>query len=125
MAVKIRRRTSDKVTSRGKRKARIRSRVFGTSERPRLAVYKSNANFYAQLINDEAKQTIASVSTNSKGLKGQLKNTVDGVKSLGSEIGKLAKEKQVSSVVFDRSGYIYHGKVKAFAEAARESGLQF
>ncbi|MBI2679271.1 MAG: 50S ribosomal protein L18 [Candidatus Koribacter versatilis] len=111
---------------------RIREKVAGTSERPRLNVYRSLNHIYVQLIDDAAGTTIVSASTNekagTKGAKGTKKPTggnVASAKALGKMIAERAKAKGVSSVVFDRGGYIYHGRVKALADAAREAGLKF
>lgn len=106
-----------------RRKVRIRKKVNGTTERPRLCVYRSNANIYAQLVNDETGETLAAASTQviAKG-KGLNK---DSATEVGREIAKMAKEKNVESVVFDRNGYLYHGRVKALADGAREGGLKF
>ena len=101
-----------------KRKARIRARLTGTSARPRLAVYRSNTMLLAQIIDDERGETIVSQRST------EGKNTVAAQK-LGVRIAKAAKEKRISHVVFDRGGYLYHGRVKAVADAARQAGLQF
>lgn len=110
-----------KQEARKRRHYRVRNKVVGTSARPRLNVYKSNTNFYAQIIDDTKGVTLVSVST----LKVDAKNNIATVKNCGTEIAKKAIEKNIHEVVFDRSGYQYHGKVKAFAEAARETGLKF
>lgn len=117
----------DKKANRVARHARVRKKVSGTPERPRLNVFKSNMNVYAQLIDDVAGNTIVSASTLDKELKGTLENTgnVEAAKAVGTLVAKRALEKGINTVVFDRSGYIYHGKVKALAEAAREAGLEF
>ncbi len=110
-----------------KRKARVRKKVEGSSERLRLNVYRSNKHIYAQLVDDVACKTLVSASTKSKGIvekAGKLKK-VEVSKKVGELIGKLAIEKGVERVVFDRSGYLYHGRVKALAEGAREAGLKF
>ena len=111
---------------------RIREKVAGTSARPRLNVYRSLNHIYVQLIDDAAGKTIVSASTNekaeTKGAKAKTKITggnVAAAKALGKTIADRAKAKGVSSVVFDRGGYIYHGRVKALADAAREAGLKF
>ncbi|MBU1001459.1 MAG: 50S ribosomal protein L18 [Proteobacteria bacterium] len=106
-----------------RRKVRIRKKVNGTAECPRLCVFRSNVHIYAQLVNDEIGETVASTSTQvlSKG-KGLTKERATEV---GREIAKLAKEKNVESVVFDRNGYLYHGRVQALADGAREGGLKF
>ena len=106
---------------------KIRNRFSGTTERPRLAVFRSNNHMYAQIIDDTIGNTLVSASTLQKDVKAELENT-DDVKAaayLGTVIGKKAVEAGIESVVFDRGGYIYHGKVKALADAAREAGLKF
>ncbi|MCQ2751579.1 MAG: 50S ribosomal protein L18 [Coriobacteriales bacterium] len=107
-----------------KRKIRVRSKVSGTPERPRLCVTKSNTNIYAQVIDDKAANTIVSASSlgNSINAKG---GTVEGAKEVGALIAKRALEANISEVVFDRGGNLYHGRVKALADAAREGGLKF
>jgi large subunit ribosomal protein L18 len=109
------------------RKARVRKKVRGSKDRPRLNVYRSNKHIYAQLVDDLDGGTIVSASTMCKGLKHEVSKMkkVDAAKKVGELIGRLAKEKGVEKVVFDRSGYIYHGRVKALAESAREAGLKF
>ncbi len=102
---------------------RVRARISaGTAERPRLNVFKSNTGIYAQIINDIDGKTIASASTISLKLKG---NNIDNAAKVGQAVAKAAKTKGVEEVVFDRGGYIYHGKVKSLADAAREAGLKF
>lgn len=101
----------------------IRSKVSGTSERPRLAVYRSNTTIYAQLIDDSMGKTIASVS--SKEIESSKNATIQIAKTVGQKLAEKAKTSGVSSVTFDRGGYLYHGKVKALAEGAREGGLNF
>jgi len=109
-----------------KRKARIRRRVQGTRARPRLTVYKSLHHVYAQLVDDAAGRTLASASTMCSELRGQgVRNTVDGARAVGTLVAQRARESGIRQVVFDRSGYPYHGKVRALAEAAREGGLEF
>lgn len=106
---------------RKRRHRRVRGKVFGTAERPRLAVFRSNQAVYAQVINDEAGETIASASS----LKSKEKTTTDKAKLVGSQIAKAAKEKGVNTVVFDRAGFKYTGTIKVLAETAREAGLAF
>ena len=125
MATKIRKHTDFKKVIRFKRKKRIRSRVNGSMDKPRLCIFKSNAHLYVQLIDDETGKTLASASTHEKGKKGQLKNNLTGAKTVGALIAERAKQNKIENVVFDRAGYIYHGKVKALADAAREAGLKF
>lgn len=112
---------------REKKHMRIRNRFSGTAERPRLAVFRSNTHIYAQVIDDEAQATLAAASTMDKDIKGKLKFTdnTEAAESVGKAIAERAKAKGIEEVVFDRGGYIYHGKVKALAEAAREAGLKF
>ena len=113
-------------TSRKKRKMRIRKRVIGTAERPRLSVFRSAKHIYAQVIDDIAGKTIASVSTLSKDLKGNLEgDKTKAAVTVGTLVAELLKSKKVSKVVFDRNGYLFHGRVKALADAARKAGLDF
>ena len=114
--------------SRQKIKFRIRKRVAGSSERPRLVVFRSLNNIYAQLIDDINHKTICTVSTLNKEVKEELKDKTTKVsdsKVVGKVIAAKAKEKNISKVVFDRNGYLYHGRVKAVADGAREGGLEF
>ncbi len=109
-----------------KRKARIRRRVHGTAGRPRLCVYKSLRHIYAQVVDDERGHTLAAASTLSPELRAQgVRNTVEGARAVGTLVAQRAKESGIVKVVFDRSGYPYHGQVRALAEAAREGGLEF
>lgn len=112
--------------SRLRRKIRIRRKVNGTADRPRLVVFRSNAHIYAQIINDETGATLVSVSTLtlSKTEAGMHCNVL-GATTVGKEVARLAKEKNINSVVFDRNGYLYHGRIKAVADGAREGGLEF
>lgn len=109
------------------RHVRVRKKVYGTAERPRLNVFRSEMHMYAQLINDDLGVTIAAASTIDKELKGQIKlgSNKEAAKAVGELIAKRAIEKGIKDVVFDRGGYIYHGRVKELAEAAREAGLNF
>ncbi len=106
---------------------RVRNHLSGTASRPRLAVFRSNNHMYAQIIDDDAQNTLVSASTVQKEVKEQLEKTNDVAAAalLGSVIAKKAQEKGIKSVVFDRGGFIYQGKVKALADAAREAGLDF
>lgn len=106
---------------------RVRKRVVGTGERPRLAVFRSLCNVYAQVIDDETGNTIISASTLDKEIKPTLKSggNIDAAKAVGTLVAKRAVEKGISQVVFDRGGYQYHGRVKALADGAREGGLEF
>lgn len=117
----------DKNQARQVRHARVRRKVFGTTARPRLNVFRSNGHIYAQIIVDETGNTLAAASTLDPELKAQLKNggNVEAAKAVGAAIAKRALEKGVKQVVFDRGGYLYHGRVAALAEAAREAGLEF
>ena len=112
---------------RAKKHLRIRNRFSGTAERPRLAVFRSNNHMYAQIIDDTVGNTLVSASTLEKEIRAELTKTNDVAAAayLGTVIGKRAVEKGIQSVVFDRGGYIYHGKVAALADAAREAGLEF
>ena len=103
---------------------RIRSRVAGTPERPRLAVFRSVNHIYAQVIDDQQGHTLVAAASTEKDLKGKGGN-VDGAKMIGKTVAERAKEKGITKVVFDRGGYLYHGRVKALADAAREAGLEF
>ncbi len=111
-----------------RRKIRVRKKVKGTSERPRLSVFRSNKHIYAQVIDDTAGKTLAAVSTKSKAFGAAAAKDgkkVGAAKTIGKLLAKVALEKGITKVVFDRSGYIYHGRVSALAEGAREGGLQF
>ena len=116
-----------KKLARSKRKKRVRSRVLGTSERPRLNVFRSLKHIYVQAIEDTTGKTLASASTLSSELKGSLRypGNVEAAKKVGELIAKKCLEKGIQKVVFDRSGYLYHGRIKALAEAARAGGLIF
>lgn len=106
---------------------KLRNRFSGTAERPRLAVFRSNNHMYAQIIDDTVGNTLVSASTLQKDVKAELEktNNVEVAAYLGTVIAKKAIEKGITSVVFDRGGFIYHGKIKALADAAREAGLNF
>ncbi len=125
MATKIRLKTSQKQVVRFKRKLRIRSRIEGTIERPRLSVFRSNRNISIQLVDDVQGHTLVSVSSLEEELKGKVRGNIEGAKALGNLVAKRALAKNIDQVVFDRSGYLYHGQIKAVAEAAREGGLKF
>jgi large subunit ribosomal protein L18 len=118
---------SQHVTSREKRRARIRRKLSGTAERPRLTVYKSLKHMYAQLVDDTSGKTLVSVGTTSKSLKGEVKDDdkTAAARKVGEALARAAKEKGIESVVFDRNGFDYHGRVEAVAAAAREAGLKF
>jgi large subunit ribosomal protein L18 len=116
-----------KIVGRERRKLRIRKKVNGTSERPRLSVFRSTKHIYAQVIDDASGNTLAHASTLSKDLRGTLEedNKVEAAKKVGALIAKICKSKKIDRVVFDRNGYRYHGRVSALAQAAREAGLEF
>ncbi len=116
-----------KKESREKRQRRIRKNMTGTAERPRLAIFRSAKHIYAQVIDDVSGRTIASASTLSKDLRGGLGdgNKTDAAKKVGALVAEQCKSKDVTKVVFDRGGFLYHGRVKALADAAREGGLDF
>ncbi len=109
------------------RHMRVRNKISGTADRPRLSVYRSLNNIYAQIIDDVAQNTIVSASTLDGEIKGKLKGTgnKEAAKAVGELVAKRAIEKGIKVVVFDRGGYIYHGRVKELADAAREAGLEF
>ncbi len=109
---------------RTRRHARVRRKISGTAERPRLCVYRSNTNLYVQVIDDVARKTLVSASTLDKEVKTKYANK-EAAKEVGTLIAKRALEKNIKDVVFDRGGYIYHGVVKELAEAARSGGLNF
>lgn len=112
---------------RAKKHLKIRNRFSGTAERPRLAVFRSNNHMYAQIIDDVAQTTLVSASTLQKDVKAELSKTNDvaAASYLGTVIAKKALEKGITTVVFDRGGFIYQGKIQALADAAREAGLEF
>jgi len=115
---------TDRKFERTRRHIRVRRKISGTPERPRLCVYRSNNNIYVQVIDDVAGNTLVSASTLDKEVKTKHAN-IEAAKEVGTLIAKRATEKNIKSVVFDRSGYIYHGVVKELAEAARKGGLEF
>lgn len=125
MATKIRRTTNNKQVVRYKRKKRIRSKIEGTATKPRLAVFRSNRNLFVQVVDDTKGHTLVAASTTEEELKGKVGATLEGAKTVGNLIAKRALAKNITEVVFDRSGYIYHGRIKAVADAAREGGLKF
>lgn len=112
---------------RAKKHLRVRKSIIGTPERPRLSVYRSLNHIYAQVIDDVAGQTLVAASTLDAGVKGSVSNggNVDAAKAVGAAVAAKAKEKGITKVVFDRGGIVYHGRVKALADAAREAGLEF
>ena len=107
------------------RHQRVRSKIAGTSEIPRLCVFRSNTGIYAQIIDDETKSTIVAASSLDKDLKIKNGSNVEAAKIVGKAIADNAKKAKITKVVFDRGGYLYHGRVEALAEAARENGLEF
>ena len=115
---------TDRKLERNRRHARVRTKVSGTAERPRLCVYRSNTNLYAQIIDDVAGNTLVSASTLDKEVKTK-KSNIEAAKEVGTLIAKRATAKNIKNVVYDRGGYIYHGIIKELAEAAREGGLEF
>ena len=119
--------TAKRLEGRERRKLRTRSKISGTSDRPRLSVFRSAKHIYAQVIDDVAGSTLATASTLTKTVRGDVgdKNKSDAAKLVGAAIAEACKAKGIEKVVFDRNGYIYHGRIKALADAAREAGLQF
>ncbi len=115
---------TDRKMERERRHLRVRRKVSGTAERPRLCVFRSNSNIYVQVIDDVAGNTLVSASTLDKEVKTKHANK-EAAKEVGALIAKKAKAKKIETVVFDRGGYIYHGIIKELAEAAREGGLKF
>lgn len=109
-----------------RRKQRVRKKITGSTELPRLSVYKSNKHIYAQIIDDTSGHTFLCVSTLSSGLRGISKHTgnIEAAKKVGELIAKMCLEKKITKVVFDRNGFLYHGRIKALAQSAREGGLK-
>ena len=124
MRLTYNKRSARKKIARLKKKVRIRKKVFGTEERPRLVVFRSAKHIYAQLVNDDIGKTIIEASTVTAKEASSMCG-VDAAKTIGKEIAKKAQSKNISSVVFDRGGYLYHGRIKALADGAREAGLSF
>lgn len=116
-----------KYEARKKRHLRVRKNILGTAERPRLNVFRSLSHIYAQVINDETGTTLVSASTMDKEIGSQVEygGNIAAAKAVGAEVAKRALEKGINKVVFDRGGYLYHGRIAALAEAAREAGLDF
>ena len=114
-----------KVSARKKIRYRIRKKISGSGSKPRLSVFRSNTEIYVQLINDEDGTTIASASSKEKDIAAQKVNKVEKSKLVGAAVARKASDLGIKDVVFDRGGYLYHGRVKAVAEGAREGGLQF
>ncbi len=116
---------SAKIETRERRKKRIRKKVDGTTERPRLTVFRSARHIYAQVIDDSRGATLAAASTLTAGVKDVTGNKSDRAKAVGAAIAKACAERGIEKVVFDRNGYIYHGRIRALADGAREAGLSF
>ena len=106
-------------------KSRIRSKISGTSEIPRMSVFRSNKQIYAQIVDDKTGKTILAASSKEKEIADQKVNKIDQAKLVGKSIAGKAKDKGIENVVFDRNGYLYHGRIKSLADAARENGLKF
>jgi large subunit ribosomal protein L18 len=119
--------TAQTALARQRRQERVRRRVQGTDARPRLCVFRSGKHIYAQIISDETGRTLAAVSTLSPTIKASVKRTgnCNAAKEIGTAIARLCQERAIRAVVFDRNGFLYHGRVKALAEAARAAGLEF
>ena len=117
----------DKNKIRKRKHVRVRKKISGTADCPRLCVYRSNSHIYAQIIDDEAGVTLVSASSLDKDIKGELSNgsNIQAASAVGKLIAERAAAKDIKDVVFDRGGYLYHGRVQALAEAAREAGLNF
>lgn len=118
-------RKGNKNEARKRRHLRLRKKVFGTAEKPRLNVFRSLNHIYAQIIDDNSGNTLAAASTVDKDVAVEYGGNIAGAKAVGAAIAKKALDKGIKEVVFDRGGYIYHGRIAALAEAAREAGLQF
>ena len=118
---------SNKIEGREHRKTRIRKKVSGTPERPRLSVFRSAKHIYAQVVDDTKAATLVHVSTLSKDVRegATEANKIDAAKAVGTAVAKACKEKGIEKVVFDRNGFLYHGRIRALADAAREAGLSF
>lgn len=116
-----------RIVGRERRKLRIRKKISGTDARPRMSVFRSAKHIYAQVVNDVSGQTLAHVSTLSKDVRGTIgdDNKSDAAKKVGEAVAKVLLAKGIKKVVFDRNGYLYHGRIKALAEAARKAGLEF
>ncbi len=125
MSTQIRRVTSAKQRIRFKRKRRIRARVEGSAEKPRLSIFRSNRYLYVQLIDDLKGHTLVAGSTLEVDLRKDTQCTIEGAQKLGDLIAKRAITQKITQIVFDRSGYLYHGRIKALADAARAGGLKF
>jgi large subunit ribosomal protein L18 len=119
--------TKQRNMARTRRQQRVRKKVLGTDQRPRICVFKSSKHIYAQIISDDRGITLASISTLSKGLAAEVENLkgVQAAKQVGLALARVCKEKNIAHVVFDRNGFLFHGRVKAIADGAREGGLEF
>ncbi len=120
--------TNPRAVKRAHKKTRIKKKLLGTTQRPRLAVFRSSKNIYAQLIDDVKEKTVAGVSTLTPDILSEAekaKNKIEAAKIVGKAIAEKAKSLKIEQVVFDRGGYLYHGRVKALADGARENGLKF
>jgi large subunit ribosomal protein L18 len=119
--------SSDKNDTRARRKQRIRKKVVGTTDRPRLSVFRSARHIYAQVVDDSAGATLASASTLTATVRGSVADLTktDAARQVGAEVARVCAERGIVKVVFDRNGYIYHGRIRALAEAARAAGLSF
>jgi len=119
--------THERKTARLRRQKRVRRKLLGTEERPRICVFRSKKHVYAQVISDQRGVTLLSVSTLSKGLADKFKSSrgVEAARQVGLAVAQRCKERDIKSVVFDRNGFLYHGRVKAVADGAREGGLEF
>lgn len=115
----------NKSEARQRRHLRVRKKIFGTTERPRLSVYRSEKNIYAQIIDDINSNTLVSASTLDKDFSSKVGSNKEAAKTVGEIIAKKALEKGIKQVVFDKGGYIYHGRIKELADGAREAGLEF
>ena len=117
----------DRASERNRIHLRIRRKIAGTAERPRLCVFRSLNHMYAQIVDDTEGKTLVAASTREKGVRGEAKGSgnISSAKLVGKAIAERARAKGIEAVVFDRGGYIYHGRVKALADAAREAGLKF
>ena len=126
MGTKVRNRTSEKLQIRSKRRSRIRGNLSGSVERPRLCIFRSNTGIYVQVVDDTNGATLVAASSRDEeagGVRG--KKNIEAAKAVGVLVAKRALAKNISQVVFDRSGYLYHGRIRAVADAAREAGLKF
>ncbi|MBI5494364.1 MAG: 50S ribosomal protein L18 [Deltaproteobacteria bacterium] len=125
LSIKNLRKRNPKVAARMRRKVTIRKRVRGTTERPRLAVFKSARHIYAQVIDDTSGRTLVAASTLDKELRGKKMKKMEAAKAVGALVAERSKAKNLGAVVFDRNGFLYHGRVKSLADGAREKGLSF